>query len=208
MGKRLSSKTLTKLTQQQRSNISRQKLLNAATECLIDVGYSQTSIQAICCRSGLSKGGLFRQFSSRVELMIATCEQVYKDLIALYQQRFKSLNKDVDRITAGLILLRDNFAHPKFQAAMELQVAARTDKVLAEGISPILKKNHQAIIDLSVKLFPKEAKSHPDFESVIDSVVLMFQGEVFESGVYRNAQNEQTRMAFIERIVRAELVTS
>ncbi|TDF38541.1 TetR/AcrR family transcriptional regulator [Alteromonadaceae bacterium M269] len=202
------AKKLTKLTQQQRSEISRNKLMNAATESLIEIGYSQTSIQEICNRAGLSKGGLFRQFSSRTALMVATCEQIYRDLLALYRQRFGELEEGADPIKSGLVLIRENFAHPKFQAAMELQVAARTDQTLAEGIAPILKNNHQAIVELSISLFPEQAKSHPSFESIIDSVVLMFQGEVFESGLYRNENDEKARLDFMERIVKFELLES
>ena len=198
----------TGLTQQQRSEISRRKLVNATMDSLVEVGYSQTSIQEICNRAGLSKGGLFRQFPNRTALMITTCEQVYQDLIAHYKERFRQLGEDADPIKSGLVLIRENFAHPKFQAAMELQVAARTDRALAEGISPILENNRKAIVDLSVSLFPEQSKSHSHFVSLIDSVVLMFQGEVFESGVYRNTDDEKARMAFIEHIVKVELLKS
>ena len=195
-----------KLTQQQRRENSRRKLVNATIESLIELGYSQTSIQEVCNRAQLSKGALFRLFSSRTELMIASCAHIYKDLVTHYNKRFEKLGNSADPIKSGLILIRENFAHPKFQAAMELQVAARTDKALAEGISPILKNNHQAIVTLSVDLFPEYAKTYPDFESIISSVVLIFEGEVFESGLYRNVKEEGARMDFIERIVKAELL--
>jgi hypothetical protein len=57
-------------TQQERRDGTVRKLLDAAAESLIELGYANTSVQEICKRAGVSHGGLFRHFSSRVELMI------------------------------------------------------------------------------------------------------------------------------------------
>ena len=195
-----------KLTQKQRSEVSRRKLMNATIESLIELGYSQTSIQEVCKRAGLSKGGLFRQFPSRTELMVATCQQVYTDLLTSYKQQFECLEDRSDPIRNGLTLIRKSFANAKFQAAIELQVAARTDKTLAEGIAPILESNHKTVVELSKSLFPEVAKRNSQFDAVIDTVVLMFRGEVLGATLYNNVDDEDARMSFIEQVVKRALL--
>ena len=52
-------------TQQERREGTIRKLLDAAAETLIEVGYSEASVQRICARAEVSQGALFRHFASR-----------------------------------------------------------------------------------------------------------------------------------------------
>lgn len=195
----------TGLTQKQRSERTQTKLIEATTQCLIDLGYSQSSIQAICQQSGLTKGALFRQYKDKGELMLAVAARLYHRLLAQYRQRYLSAMPTRDPIALALSLIRGNFASPEFQAAMELQVAARTDPALAQGLRPILQENQRNIRQLARDLLPDIAANTSEFDALIDLVVLVFQGEIFEAGILGNQQQAEQRFALLERWIKTTL---
>jgi AcrR family transcriptional regulator len=57
---------------------SRRKIMQAALEAFAETGYSQTSMDDIVKRSGLSKGTLYWHFKNKQELFLATIEMVMK----------------------------------------------------------------------------------------------------------------------------------
>lgn len=58
-------------TQQQRSDATRQKLLEAFRAAFLERGYEQTTTQQILKETGLSKGALYHHFGSKVEIIEA-----------------------------------------------------------------------------------------------------------------------------------------
>ena len=58
-------------TQAERREATIGKLVEATIGCLAELGYSGTSTGAICKRAGVSQGGMFRHFGTRLELIAA-----------------------------------------------------------------------------------------------------------------------------------------
>lgn len=58
-------------TQQQRSDSTRQKLLQAFKAAFLERGYDQTTTQQILTETGLSKGALYHHFGSKAEIIEA-----------------------------------------------------------------------------------------------------------------------------------------
>src|SRR4051794_17665171 len=80
-------------TQQERREGTIRKLLFAATETLIEVGYAEASVQRICARAGVSQGALFRHFPSREALMVAASADVGNRLLLQYREEFEALGE-------------------------------------------------------------------------------------------------------------------
>lgn len=194
-----------KLTQAQRSEISKKKLMDANTKCLIELGYTQTSTQTICDRAGLSKGGLFRQYPSRTDLMIDTAKHIYDTLIAQFESRYqaeKELTHDVKKMVE---LIQSIFKTKAFQAVLELTIASRTDDKLKRGLRPIIQNNIQTVLGIARKLFPKAAANNPKFEAVIHLMILAFQGEVIDNLVYHAEGLAEARFKLLVEIAEKEL---
>src|SRR6266487_4699878 len=56
-------------TQAERSEHTRELLLDATIECLVEVGYARTTVHEICLRAGLSRGAQQHHFTTKAELM-------------------------------------------------------------------------------------------------------------------------------------------
>src|SRR5262249_3164006 len=77
-------------TQQERREGTIRKLLDAATNVLIEEGYANASVQRICARADISQGGLFRHFATREALMVAAAEDVGQKILDGFEQSFES----------------------------------------------------------------------------------------------------------------------
>ncbi len=105
---------------------SRQRILDAAVDCLVDLGYSGTTTLAVQRRAGVTRGALLHHFPSRDELLIAAVAH-------LGEARFDALVREVDetarngnRVDAAIEATWESFQGPLFIAATELWLAART----------------------------------------------------------------------------------
>ena len=189
-------------TQQERRQATVRKLLDAATAALIEVGYSNTSVQEICQRAGVSHGGLFRHFSSRIELLIHVAEDVGEGLLELYRSDFERLRKSApDEPVLALKLLRVNTQSRLHQAWFELQLAARTDRQLHQALLPIWKRRYQATQQLALALLPEAARDIPDFTVIVDTMVTLFHGEAMDGFLREDRRSEQRRMDWLLKLM-------
>ncbi|WP_029920910.1 TetR/AcrR family transcriptional regulator [Nevskia soli] len=194
--------TLVRRTQQERREATVRKLLDAATEALIEVGYTNTSVQEICKRAGVSHGGLFRHFSSRIELLIRVADHVGDGLLALYRRDFERLRKSTpDELVLALKLLRTNTQSHLHQAWFELLMAARTDRVLHDALVPIWKRRDEATQQLAVALLPETARKLPDFPIMVDTMVTLFHGEAVDRFLRIDPQSEKLRMEWLLKLL-------
>lgn len=202
----MKTSTPVRRTQQERRQATVRKLLDAATAALIEVGYSNTSVQEICQRAGVSHGGLFRHFSSRIELLIHVAEDVGEGLLELYRRDFERLRQSTpDELALALKLLRVNTQSRLHQAWFELQLAARTDRQLHEALLPIWKRRYEATQQLALVLLPRAARELPDFPVIVDTMVTLFHGEAMDGFLREDPQSEKRRMDWLVRLMQQVL---
>ena len=94
-------------TQKERREGTIRKLLDAATETLIDVGYAEASVQQICDRADVSQGALFRHFATREELMVAVGADVGARILHQFRRKFAAAKKRESDVEAALRLVRE-----------------------------------------------------------------------------------------------------
>lgn len=135
---RAGSKGRKRRTQAERSTLTRGRLLDATIESLIEVGYAHTTTIAVGERAGLSRGAQLHHFPSKSDLLIAAIEH-------LFEERAKELEAELtarlaeggDTASVVVDILWSSFTGPLFWAALELMVAARTDRELREKLEPL-----------------------------------------------------------------------
>ena len=193
-------------TQAERRESTVARLIEAATEALIDVGYSRTSVQEICSRAGLSQGALFRHFSSRIELLIRVAEEIGNGLLDLYRADFDRLrgHRGLD-LAPALELLRSNVRSRLHEAWFELLMAARTDPVLHAALVPIWARRDKLTLQLASSLLPEAARVLPEFPVVVDTMVTLFHGEAVDRFLRTDPQADERRMAWLREQLEAML---
>lgn len=118
--------------QQERSSATRQRLLDAAHDCLLDGGYAATTVGAVQQRAGVARGTLLHHFPTRASLMAGVVEDIVdRRLLVLAPTTAPSgWDELVDLVWAEL-------EGPAYAVALELWVAARTDADLREALLPL-----------------------------------------------------------------------
>ncbi|HEU5469426.1 MAG TPA: TetR/AcrR family transcriptional regulator [Actinophytocola sp.] len=155
-------------TQAERSEHTRELLLEATIECLVDLGYARTTVQEICQRAGLSRGAQQHHFTTKAELMASALQHLFARLSAEVARAAEALPPGSERITAGIDLLWQSYSGTLSTAAMELWVAARTDPELRAVLLPV----DRALGHATLELYRQAAGPDTD-EKLLERLLLL-----------------------------------
>jgi AcrR family transcriptional regulator len=164
-------------TQQERRDATRLKLLDATLECLVELGYAQTTTVGIAQRAGISQGALFKHFPTKAGLLGAAVEHLFPRLIAEYRAGLDVPSvPGEDRVALVIERLWSIYQRPELLAAIELYVAARTDPELASALSAVDPPHRRHLHRVARELFPDVAATSPDFDAIIELILNAVQG--------------------------------
>lgn len=169
-------------TQAQRSAAMRARLLDAAVESLVELGYARTSTQEIARRAGVSRGTQLHHFPTKESLVVAAVEY-------LVDKRLAEILATEVSSGLGLEVLADAFSGPLFYAALELWVAARTDRVLHVAMVPLERKVSEALEFGSAEVFGDRFDSE-----VIELTVELVRG-LAVSALFRSPEADEALRA-------------
>jgi AcrR family transcriptional regulator len=192
--------------QQARSHATRAKLVEAATACLVEVGYAGTSTILVAQRAGVSQGALFKHFASKSALLVASVAHILDGLVEGFQGDValrlaaKPARTLEERVPPAVAALWGIFRRPTMRAVFEVYIAARTDKEIERGLAPVLERHTGRILEQAKLLFP-ELADHPELSQVVDAVVYAMQGAVI--GLFGDQAPD--RLPFFERLALREL---
>jgi AcrR family transcriptional regulator len=124
-----------------RSQRTRERLLVAAVDTLIDKGYAATTVAAVQARAGLSRGALLHHYPTKAGLLLEAVEFLADTQLEELDVRAVKLaaapEADLDRRTQlWLDLMWSSFASRLFVAVLELWIAARTEPDLRDQLIP------------------------------------------------------------------------
>jgi AcrR family transcriptional regulator len=138
--------------QQDRSRATRQRLLEAAIECLAEVGWSGSTVAVVAERAGVSRGAAQHHFPTREDLFTSAVEYVSVERLAMLRSLGVDLPKGPNRIRAVLTLVERMYTSPLFRAAIHLWAAASSDDRLRERIvgmeAQVGRESHRTVVGL------------------------------------------------------------
>jgi AcrR family transcriptional regulator len=124
-------------TQEERSRATRNKILDATLDSLIERGYAGTSTPEVCRRARVSRGALLHHFPTREELVICAITHLADRRAGEIRAHAQALARGQEDLDSVLGLMWSAFAGPLFHAALELWVAARSDRQLHAALYPM-----------------------------------------------------------------------
>lgn len=121
--------------QQDRSRATRQRLLEAAIECLAELGWAGSTVAVVAERAGVTRGALQHHFPTREDLFTAAIEHVAAERIAFLSTRQQTLPPHGRARTEAVVdMLVRMYTDQSFKAALHLWVAAATEEPLRERV--------------------------------------------------------------------------
>ena len=131
----LDTPATTREPQQDRSRATRQRLLEAAIECLAELGWAGSTVAVVAERAGVTRGALQHHFPTREDLFTAAIEHVAAERIAFLRGRQGSVPPHGPARTEAVVeMLVRMYTDKYFTAALYLWVAAATEEPLRERV--------------------------------------------------------------------------
>jgi AcrR family transcriptional regulator len=121
--------------QAQKSAMTRDRILDAAINCFINLGYTNVTTAKVASTAGVSRGAMLHHFPSKTELIQAAVEYLHGKLLEDYTERVNAIpstKKGKAHRRAGLDAYWDHLTGDLATAYHELCVAGRTDPELKQ----------------------------------------------------------------------------
>lgn len=128
-------------TQDERSTVMRERLLDATIACLVDYGYAGTTVTRIAERAGVTRGAQVHHYRTKDDLVTAAVTHLAGKSAEFGWSQIARVADAVDPVGELLDVLWEMHKGPTFTATVELWVAARTDEDLrryVSGVEPVL----------------------------------------------------------------------
>lgn len=169
-------------TQAERRSSTRAKLLDAATACLIEDGYRSLTTTAVVKRAGSSQGALFTYFANKNELVAAMVEHLFAQLRAEFEASFHALAaRESVSVAEALELLASSMSDRRYHAALDLYAAARTDRDLQAGLTPVVERHGALVWELAASLpLALSAGERAPFDALVRLALMALQGAAIQ----------------------------
>ncbi|MRJ75404.1 TetR family transcriptional regulator [Aeromicrobium sp. SMF47] len=189
-------------TQAERREGTIAAVVDATVEALGEVGYARTTTAEIARRAGVSQGGLFRHFDSRLDVILAAADAVRARQFVDFRAGLAQL-EEFD-VAAVVRLLRRATRAPVNAAWYELLVAARADVDLRDRLAPLADRYHREIIELGRALPIAAAMPAEQLDAIVIGIVHMLDGEALIATVHVDTAREDVRVEQLVRILAGE----
>ena len=161
--------------QQERSRETRRRLLEAAVECLAELGWTRTTVQVVAERAGVSRGAAQHHYPTREDLVNAAVGFVGEAQREHIRNRAAELPNGPGRRRAVVEMLLNLYAHNSFKAALFFWVAAATDPQLGERIKPLERQVGRDAHQMAVELLEVD-ESQPGVRETVQATLDLARG--------------------------------
>ncbi|MGI9285466.1 MAG: TetR/AcrR family transcriptional regulator, partial [Pseudomonadales bacterium] len=165
--------------QAQKSAMTRDRILDAAIECFINLGYTNVTTAKVASAAGVSRGAMLHHFPSKADLIQATVEYLHGKLLEDYTNRVKNIPTRLRgrrRRRAGLEAYWQYLTSELFVAYHELCIASRTNKELKDILQALSVEFDRHGYELSFELFSEWHDRAERFELAMDVSKFMMEG--------------------------------
>jgi AcrR family transcriptional regulator len=135
-----------------RGEETRRQIVDAAIECLNNLGYAGTSVEAVLEQSGLSRGSVLNQFPTRIDLMAGAIQAAMEAMVAHIVTSAAKIADPAERLRAMCDVFWTTQQLPGSTAVTEVLLAARWDRALAAALRPVASQIETEIDQFTAQL--------------------------------------------------------
>lgn len=161
--------------QQDRSRATRQRLLEAAVECLSELGWAATTVAVVAQRAGVSRGATQHHFPTRESLFAASVEYIATARTEEIRHETARLAGNGNRTETVVDLIVGLYTGPMFRAALQVWVAASSDDALRAQIVPLEAKFARGAHQLAIELLGVD-ESVPGVRETVQATLDLARG--------------------------------
>ena len=191
--------------QAEKSAMTRSAILEATIQCLLELGYANTTTALIANYAGVSRGAMMHHFPSRISVMRAVIDYLH----VLRLQEYRDLMSDIDDPQSKLtdLAIRESVESawryvnlPSFLAYEEMLAASRTDAELRQIIEPVEKDFEKQFLNTVKTVFP-HWKNVSRLEGAHDMVQFLMKGMALSHMSARKNARAKRVMTYLTAIL-------
>jgi AcrR family transcriptional regulator len=189
-------------TQQERRDATREVLLRATVECLVERGYAATTTLEIERRAQVSRGARIHHYATKSALLAAAVDHLYQRISDHYAQAFGAVEpheSEALRFRRGLGQLWSIYSSPDYVAVLELNAAARTDADLAARLR-VVADRHRELASIAGDLYFPSLDSGL-VGSLVDTIHATLMGLLMGRNLERDEQREAEVLSHLQTMV-------
>ncbi|NNL65707.1 MAG: TetR/AcrR family transcriptional regulator [Myxococcales bacterium] len=191
---------------QARSTATRESILDAALECLVERGYARTATADVAERAGVSRGAQLHHFPTRAGLLAATVEHLAKRRLSELGRTLEQRDRAGDDIDAAVDFVWDAYTDPTAYASLELLIAARTDEDLLAHLRPVAERFERTLEQADLTLAP-DAMAREERAALRRLVVATMQGLAIMRVVDDDDASVESVLSMLKELCRNSLGT-
>ncbi|HTR75236.1 MAG TPA: helix-turn-helix domain-containing protein [Solirubrobacterales bacterium] len=146
---------------QARSHATRQRLLDAAVQVLVEEGYAGISASTVARRAGVSRGAHQHHFANRQTLVIESVRHMSARELNVLHERIGGLPQGESRVGGALDFIFEMYSGTFFAAILELSLAARREPELKTTIAEEERSMSLTVQRLGVEILGDDALEDP-----------------------------------------------
>ena len=191
--------------QAEKSAMTRSAILEATIQCLLELGYANTTTALIANYAGVSRGAMMHHFPSRISVMRAVIDYLH----VLRLQEYRDLMSDIDDPQSKLTdkAIRESVEAawryvnlPSFLAYQEMLAASRTDGELRQIIEPVEKDFEKQFLNTVKAVFP-HWQNLARLEGAHDMVQFLMKGMALSHMSVRKNARAKRVMTYLSAIL-------
>jgi len=165
--------------QAQKSAMTRDRILDAAIDCFIKLGYTKVTTAKVSDFAGVSRGAMLHHFPSKLELIRAAIEYLHDKLLEDYTLKVSSIPGTLTgkaRRRAGLEAYWEHLNADLFVAYHELCIAGRTDPELEEILKQSVARFEEHVRETNHDLFEEWSDRGDRYLLAMDLTKFLMEG--------------------------------
>ncbi|ATD71861.1 MULTISPECIES: TetR/AcrR family transcriptional regulator [Gordonia] len=191
---------------QQRSGVTRTRILDAAIRVLVERGYSGASTVAIQNEAGMSRGRLLHHYPSRDALLMAAVGHLARTRIEELPSRVDWPDDPIARISLATDVGWSTFHQPYFVASMELWVAARTNENLRTALLPTEREIGKTVREAVAGFLGPELTASPRYADLYPILFTSMRGAATTYLIDRRDPRTDPHLPLWKDMIRVYLV--
>ena len=196
--------------QAEKSLLMQTQILQATMQCLIEIGYAQTTTDKIAQKAGVSRGAMTHHFKSRAAVFTAAARYITELRAIEYGEAIGKVNVPAGTLPTyedmrdTIVSLQKFYARPSFIALHELQRGARADKTLKAAMAPLEKALDDEVSAHILQHFPFWSEVQGAAEVLRDLIFSSLQGIAIDPVGYVKGARLQRLVDLLARVSQVE----
>ncbi|NIZ13804.1 TetR/AcrR family transcriptional regulator [Phaeobacter sp. HF9A] len=194
--------TTARRTQDQRSAQTRQLLLQATIQSLMEVGYANTSTAGIAKRAGVSRGAQTHHYPGKMDLIVAATEEMFANFAAGLENLAEELRAGRLSYDAFFDAVWNGVLNGDwFYSSLEMIVAARGDEELRRHLAPLILDLHECFEATWSRTFVAVDAEVVSARVALNLVMNVFRGMAVQAVLRRDEAYFSEMLATLKAII-------